>query len=99
MVSKTQLQAKNPTTEHAEHTETRAFFFRVFRVFRGEQNPGTVPSYKPRIQPRNTPNTRKSEPSFSVVSVCSVVKQKPRTLYSQQAGGYFMGLSGDKLGG
>jgi hypothetical protein len=30
-----QLQAKNPTTEHAEHTETRAFFFRVFRVFRG----------------------------------------------------------------
>jgi hypothetical protein len=38
-------------------------------------------------------------PSFSVVSVVSVVKQKPKTLYSQQAGGYFMALLGDKLGG
>jgi hypothetical protein len=94
-----QLPAKNPTTEHAEHTETRAFFFRVFRVLRGEQNPGTVPSYKPRIQPQNTPNTRKPGPSFSVCSVYSVVKQKPRTLYSQRAGGYFMALLGDKLGG
>ena len=30
-----QLPAENSTTEHAEHTEMRAFFFRVFRVFRG----------------------------------------------------------------
>jgi hypothetical protein len=67
------LPAENPTTEHAEHTETRAFFFRGFRVFRGYPNPGTVPGYQPRIQPRNTPNTRKREPSFSVVSVYSVV--------------------------
>jgi hypothetical protein len=30
-----ELPAKNSTTEHAEHTETSAFFFRVFRVFSG----------------------------------------------------------------
>jgi hypothetical protein len=30
-----ELLAENSTTEHAEHTEMRAFFFRVFRVFRG----------------------------------------------------------------
>ena len=51
----------------------------MFRVFRGEQNPGTVPSCQPRIQPQNTPNTRKRAPSFSVVSVFSVVS-KPQGL-------------------
>jgi hypothetical protein len=30
-----QLPAENSTTEHAEHTETRAFFFRGFCVVRG----------------------------------------------------------------
>ena len=30
-----ELPAENPTTEHAEHTETSAFFFRGFCVFRG----------------------------------------------------------------
>jgi hypothetical protein len=39
------------------------------------QTPGTVPSYQPGIQPPNTPNTRKPEPSFSVCSVHSVVYQ------------------------
>jgi hypothetical protein len=32
-------------------------------------NLGTVPGYQPGIQPQNTPNTGKPEPSFSVVSV------------------------------
>jgi len=39
------------------------------------KNPGTVPGYQPRIQPPNTPNTRKRVPSFSLVSVFSVVSK------------------------
>jgi hypothetical protein len=74
-VTSPKLPARNPTTEHAEHTEIRALFLRVFRAFRGLPNPGTVPSYQPRMQPQNTPNTRKSEPFFSVCSVFSVVYQ------------------------